>query len=187
MIKCQECGVENSTDSAYCRRCGSHLEIQGAPDETTERYALRPNAQPRGAPADLLPAHGTVLQIRSPSDREGELVGLLGQVITIGRTPESDLFLDDVTVSRNHARILVDPDGFTIEDQGSLNGTYVNRRRIERHQLFDGDELQIGKFKLVFLQQMSGRVGPMADVEGFGHHDRGRRQRGPEALTCNFR
>lgn len=154
MIKCQECGVENTTDSAYCRRCGNHLAAHGSPEETTERYAVEDEAHV--TPADLLPAQGTVLQIRSPSDREGELIGIVGEIITIGRTPESDLFLDDVTVSRRHARILVDPDGYLVEDQGSLNGTYVNRRRIERHQLFDGDELQVGKFKLVFLQQRSG-------------------------------
>ncbi len=152
MVKCQECGVENTADSAYCRRCGCHLETHRSPDETTERYSVRA-ARNVPTPADLLPAQGTVLQVRSPNDREGELIGVVGPVVTIGRTPESDLFLDDVTVSRRHARILVDASGYMIEDEGSLNGTYVNRRRIERHQLFDGDELQIGKFKLVFLQQ----------------------------------
>ena len=74
-------------------------------------------------------------------------------MLTIGRSPHSDLFLDDVTVSRHHARILHDEAGFLVEDLNSLNGTYVNRKRIERHQLFDGDELQIGKFKLAFLEQ----------------------------------
>lgn len=154
MIKCPECGIENTPDSSYCRRCGTHLEVSSPPEETTEKYAVGgegEEAQP--TPADLLPAEGTVLQIRSPLDREGELLGLMGEIVTIGRNPECDLFLDDVTVSRKHARIVIDPDGFMIEDEGSLNGTYVNRRRIERHQLFDGDELQIGKFKLAFLEQ----------------------------------
>lgn len=155
MIKCRECGVENTSDSAYCRRCGSHLEGQASPDQTTEPYPVAPADNNHASPADMLPAQGTVLQVRYPTDREGELIGLVGEIITIGRTPESDLFLDDVTVSRSHARILADQDGYTVEDQGSLNGTYVNRRRIERHQLFDGDEIQIGKFKLVFLQQKS--------------------------------
>ncbi len=74
-------------------------------------------------------------------------------MLTIGRSPHSDLFLDDVTVSRHHARVLRDEGGFWVEDLNSLNGTYVNRKRIERHRLFDGDELQIGKFKLAFLEQ----------------------------------
>ncbi len=81
------------------------------------------------------------------------MLALSGEAVTIGRSPECDLFLDDVTVSRRHARIIIDSEAYTIEDEGSLNGTYVNRRRIERHQLFDGDELQIGKFKMAFLEQ----------------------------------
>ena len=73
-------------------------------------------------------------------------------LLTIGRNPESHLFLDDVTVSRHHARIVRDATGFVAEDMNSLNGTYVNRRRVERHHLSDGDELQIGKFKLAYLE-----------------------------------
>ena len=70
---------------------------------------------------------------------------------TIGRHPDSDVFLDDVTVSRNHAVVTRENDAYVIADQGSLNGTYVNRRRIERQTLLDGDELQIGKYKLTFI------------------------------------
>jgi ribosomal protein L40E len=152
MIKCPECGIENTADSNYCRRCGAHLVV-AKEQEDTEGHLLRSKDEPDGSPADYLPAEGTVLQIRSPMDREGELLGLEGDLVTIGRHPRSDLFLDDVTVSRRHARIVISPDGYTIEDEKSLNGTYVNRRRIERHQLFDGDEVQIGKFKLAFLEQ----------------------------------
>jgi hypothetical protein len=153
MIKCPECGVDNTADSNYCRRCGSHLVISRERDETIEGDAVRAKVDPNGAPADYLPVEGTVLQIRSPVDREGELLGLEGEVVTIGRHPRSDLFFDDVTVSRRHARVLIASDGYTIEDEGSLNGTYVNRKRIESHQLFDGDEVQIGKFRLAFLEQ----------------------------------
>jgi hypothetical protein len=153
MIKCPECGIENTADSNYCRRCGAHLVVAKEQEDTTEGHLLRSKDEPDGSPADYLPAEGTVLQIRSPMDREGELLGLEGDLVTIGRHPRSDLFLDDVTVSRRHARIVISPDGYTIEDEKSLNGTYVNRRRIERHQLFDGDEVQIGKFKLAFLEQ----------------------------------
>ena len=94
----------------------------------------------------------TALMIRAGGGREGEVIVLDSDVLTIGRSPHSDVFLDDVTVSRHHARVIRDESGFLVEDLNSLNGTYVNRRRIERHRLFDGDELQIGKFKLAFLE-----------------------------------
>jgi pSer/pThr/pTyr-binding forkhead associated (FHA) protein len=73
------------------------------------------------------------------------------EVVTAGRHPESDIFLDDITVSRRHAEIRRGPDGFTVHDVGSLNGTYLNRERVEDGELVAGDELQIGKFKLVFF------------------------------------
>ena len=102
----------------------------------------------------------TICPLRAPSCRyvirsteKANFLGLQGECVTIGRHPQSDLFLDDVTVSRRHARIHIAPGDYTIEDEGSLNGTYVNRRRIEIHQLFDGDEVQIGKFRLAFLEQ----------------------------------
>jgi pSer/pThr/pTyr-binding forkhead associated (FHA) protein len=75
---------------------------------------------------------------------------------TIGRHPESDIFLDDVTVSRRHAEVHHDGAAFTVNDVGSLNGTYLNRERIEQGTLHSGDELQIGKFRLVFLHEMQG-------------------------------
>ena len=73
--------------------------------------------------------------------------------MTVGRRPDSDVFLDDVTVSRDHALVVKRGGDFYLDDLGSLNGTYVNRRRIESHKLADGDELQIGKYKLTFLQR----------------------------------
>jgi pSer/pThr/pTyr-binding forkhead associated (FHA) protein len=94
------------------------------------------------------------LLIRAGGGREGEEVALDAELLTVGRNPESDLFLDDVTVSRHHARIVRDATGFVAEDLNSLNGTYVNRRRVERHHLSDGDELQIGKFKLAYLEPL---------------------------------
>jgi pSer/pThr/pTyr-binding forkhead associated (FHA) protein len=72
---------------------------------------------------------------------------------TIGRSPDCDIFLDDVTVSRRHAVLRRRDGAFVIEDQGSLNGTFVNRHRIESAELTDGDELQIGKYRLTFLQK----------------------------------
>ena len=76
-----------------------------------------------------------------------------GERMTIGRSPDAEVFLDDVTVSRNHALLVRRRDGLYIDDLGSLNGTYVNRRRIESHKLQDGDELQVGKYKLTYLER----------------------------------
>ena len=72
-------------------------------------------------------------------------------VTRAGRHPESDIFLDDITVSRRHAEFSKSHGGYTVRDVGSLNGTYVNRERIEEAVLVSGDEVQIGKFKLVYL------------------------------------
>ena len=96
---------------------------------------------------------GAALVIRSGGGRSGESFTIEGDRISIGRSPDAEVFLDDVTVSRNHALIVRRQDGLYIDDLGSLNGTYVNRRRIESHLLADGDEIQIGKFKLSYLER----------------------------------
>jgi hypothetical protein len=152
MSTCRKCGVENTADSNFCRRCGARMVPAESP-ETTAGFAVGEKEETEGGPIDYSEITGTVIQIRSGGDREGEIIGVEGDVLTIGRSPQSDVFLDDVTVSRHHARIIMEAEGYLIEDLNSLNGTYVNRKRIERHQLFDGDELQVGKFKLSFLQQ----------------------------------
>ena len=91
--------------------------------------------------------------IRAGGGRAGESFTITDERTSIGRTPEAGVFLDDVTVSRNHALLVRRRDGLYIDDLGSLNGTYVNRHRIESHQLRDGDEIQIGKYKLSFLEK----------------------------------
>jgi pSer/pThr/pTyr-binding forkhead associated (FHA) protein len=151
MRNCPTCSFENSEDSNYCRRCGSRL-ITADPNETTIMYSPAEASGLESIEQGVLP--GTVLLIRSGGGREGETIDLDVDVLTIGRSPHSDLFLDDVTVSRHHARVLRDEGGFWVEDLNSLNGTYVNRKRIEQQRLFDGDELQIGKFKLAFVEQV---------------------------------
>jgi pSer/pThr/pTyr-binding forkhead associated (FHA) protein len=78
-------------------------------------------------------------------------LGLTKPVTTLGRHPESDVFLDDITVSRRHAELQRVPTGFVVRDVGSLNGTYLNRERVEESPISNGDELQVGKFKLVFF------------------------------------
>ena len=98
-------------------------------------------------------ARGAALVIRAGGGRAGETFALEGDRLTVGRRPDSDLFLDDVTVSRDHAVIVRRGSDYYLDDCGSLNGTYVNRRRIDSHRLIDGDELQIGKYKLAFLSR----------------------------------
>ena len=98
-------------------------------------------------------AEGATLVIRSGGGRAGEAFNVAGERMTIGRSPEAEIFLDDVTVSRNHALLVRRRDGLYIDDLGSLNGTYVNRRRIESHRLSDGDEIQVGKYKLSYLEK----------------------------------
>jgi hypothetical protein len=153
---CPTCSFENTDDSNFCRRCGSRLTLTDL-TETTITFAVGEREE---AEADLVgrdgPRDGTVLLIRSGGAREGETVAFDSDVLTIGRSPQSDLFLDDVTVSRHHARVIRDDNGYLVEDLNSLNGTYVNRKRIERDRLSDGDELQIGKFKLAFLEPIGG-------------------------------
>ena len=102
---------------------------------------------------DEVEQSGAALVIRSGGGRAGESFTVDDDKVSIGRTPEAGVFLDDVTVSRNHALLVRRPDGLYIDDLGSLNGTYVNRRRIESHRLEDGDEIQIGKYKLSYLER----------------------------------
>jgi ribosomal protein L40E len=149
-ITCPSCGTRNAIDSNFCKRCGSRV-LPIDPSEVTLVYSLGEHDTAAGADSAAVIISGTMLLIRAGGGREGEHIGLSGDVLTIGRSPHSDLFLDDVTVSRHHARIVRDENDFLVEDLNSLNGTYVNRKRIERHRLSDGDELQIGKFKLAFI------------------------------------
>jgi len=92
-------------------------------------------------------------------------------VTTSGRHPDSDIFLDDVTVSRRHAEFYRQGARFTVRDVGSLNGTYVNRERIEEAELIGGDEVQIGKFRLLFLTSQDLGPAPSADRRGRGAQD----------------
>jgi len=101
------------------------------------------------SPDDL--AGGAALLVVRKGPNEGSKYMLDAEVTRAGRHPDSDIFLDDITVSRRHAEIVRRADGFHVVDVGSLNGTYVNRDRVEDSKLTNGDELQIGKFKLVFF------------------------------------
>jgi pSer/pThr/pTyr-binding forkhead associated (FHA) protein len=102
------------------------------------------------AAGEALPS-GTALLLVKRGPNAGSRFLLDSELTTVGRHPDSDIFLDDVTVSRRHAEFYRHPAGFTVRDVGSLNGTYVNRERIEEAELYDGDEVQVGKFRLTFL------------------------------------
>jgi hypothetical protein len=151
-VYCTECGFQNSEAANYCAKCGALLEKDEAGSETT--LALRPEDLDDTGALALEGLEGPALVVRSGGGRAGEHFLPRGERTTIGRSPDCDVFLDDVTVSRNHAVLIDDGGGrFVIEDQGSLNGTYVNRRRVESAELEDGDELQIGKYRLTFLSK----------------------------------
>jgi len=152
-IYCPECGFQNLETANYCSKCGTLLVRDEPGSETTMSYTPEEGDEDVAPTLEELGAEGPALVVRSGGGRAGEHFTPQGDRTTIGRSPECDIFLDDVTVSRKHA-VLVQKDGaFYIEDQGSLNGTYVNRRRTESGRLENGDELQIGKYKLSFLEK----------------------------------
>ena len=150
-VYCSECGYLNSEAANYCAKCGTLIEHEEAGGETTITYT--PNELAEAAVPGLDDVEGPALVVRSGGGRAGEHFIPQGERTTIGRSPDCDVFLDDVTVSRQHAVLLRRGDRFVIEDQGSLNGTFLNRSRIESAELEDGDELQIGKYRLIFLQK----------------------------------
>jgi hypothetical protein len=144
---CPECGFQNPEASNYCARCGAYLrrDEQGettlslAPDEIAEDGAV------------LVEPRGPALVVRAGGGRAGETFETAGLRTLIGRSPDCHVFLDDVTVSRRHAEIVHEDDAYVIRDLGSLNGTFVNRHRIESAVLEADDEVQIGKYRMTFL------------------------------------
>jgi len=151
-VHCPECGFINQEGANFCQKCGAHLENQG--DQTTITYKVDETGELRPVDLDeVVSTEGAALVIRSGGGRAGESFPVESERMTIGRSPDANVFLDDVTVSRNHALLVKRRDGLYIDDLGSLNGTYVNRRRIESHKLSSGDELQIGKYKLAYLER----------------------------------
>ena len=151
-VYCQECGFQNPEAANYCSRCGAVLVKEPPAAEATQTFT--PDDAEPGATETLddLGVKGAALVVRSGGGRVGETFHPDSDETTIGRSPDCGIFLDDVTVSRRHAVLRRAERTFTIEDQGSLNGTFVNRKRVESAQLEDGDELQIGKYRLTFLQ-----------------------------------
>jgi pSer/pThr/pTyr-binding forkhead associated (FHA) protein len=175
MPVCTRCGHRNAETSRFCSNCGAPLR-GGAPaerasettstisisgleaydSETTGQTAL-PSLTPEAqAAVDALPLGSALLVVRR-GPNSGSRFLLDGDLTTAGRHPQSDIFLDDVTVSRRHVEFRRAADGsFTVADVGSLNGTYVNREPIDAVRLTNGDEVQIGKYRLVFYGSQRG-------------------------------
>ncbi len=155
-VHCTECGFVNSEGANYCQRCGALLpraegasgEVGGEPVTATYRI----DEAGELVPVEIEPgsARGPALVIRAGGGRVGESFAVAGERMSIGRRPDADVFLDDITVSRDHALLINRSDHWHLDDCGSLNGTYVNRQRIDSQRLEEGDEVQIGKYKLTF-------------------------------------
>ena len=169
---CTQCGHDNSEGSRFCSNCGaplrtgaersaestSTLSISGI--EAQEEVGREDLTAADQAAVDALPA-GSALLVVKRGPNAGSRFLLDSDLTTAGRHPQSDIFLDDVTVSRRHAEFRRDGDGFSVRDVGSLNGTYVNRERIDETALSNGDEVQIGKYRLVFFASPTHRGGEL--------------------------
>jgi pSer/pThr/pTyr-binding forkhead associated (FHA) protein len=160
-VYCTGCGEANPDGARFCSHCGTPLLRRPGERtaETTSTISLAGTDldvdsgdyldEDAAAVAALPPGTGLLAVRRGPN--AGARFLLDSDLTLVGRHPDSDIFLDDVTVSRRHAEFYRQGDRFTVRDVGSLNGTYVNRERIEEATLNEGDEVQVGKFRLVFL------------------------------------
>ena len=165
---CTQCGHQNPEGSRFCASCGAALSRTGGGSgeravETTSTISLSAlegalEQETTPSPAEVAPdtgaldalPPGSALLVVKRGPNAGSRFLLDAETTTAGRHPESDIFLDDVTVSRRHAEFVREGGGFVVRDVGSLNGTYVNRNRIDAAVLRAGDEVQIGKYRLTF-------------------------------------
>ena len=151
-LYCNRCGHLNPIDATFCSSCGARLDRSAA--DATETLAEEDTALVE----DMASTMGvtTPVLVVERGHRAGATYLVDSDVVRIGRHPDSDIFLDDVTVSRRHVEVTREGDQWTLRDAGSLNGTYVTRERVEKATLRSGDHLQIGKFRLVFLDRPEG-------------------------------
>jgi hypothetical protein len=149
---CSQCGHQVPDDANFCPSCGTPVTRQSAGQEDTTASidvgALDPHHDVEDLP-ELEPGTGMLVVVRGPN--AGSRFLLDRAATTIGRHPDSDIFLDDVTVSRRHAEVALVDEGVMVKDLGSLNGSYVNGQRVDERVLASGDEVQIGRFKLLFV------------------------------------
>ena len=153
-VFCTSCGHKNALTAKFCSSCGAALETDSG-EETTITFAPVDATgevldEEMALALDGLPGSTAMVVVKRGPNAGSKFV-LDGEVTRAGRHPDSDIFLDDITVSRRHAEIVRTGDGYLVRDAGSLNGTYLNRERIDDAPLSNGDELQIGKFRLVFF------------------------------------
>ena len=158
-VFCNQCGHRNPPESNFCSSCGSALD--SLDDRTINLTRVDPLQDAQGPEDDLvvpvgdLPQEVGVLIVRAGA-QAGDRFTLDADVTRLGRHPDSEISLDDITVSRRHVEIKRTAEGYVASDAGSLNGTYVNRERIDTVVLHHGDELQSGKFRLVFFERSDG-------------------------------
>lgn len=152
---CDECGHRSPAGSNFCSSCGAVLVNE---EVTTDHPVVEVDSGDGLAEIDRSafgPHEGLFVVLQGA--KAGARYALDADLVTVGRHPKSDIFLDDITVSRRHAEVRRDGARYWVRDVGSLNGTYVNRERTDDSELNDGDEIQIGKFKLVFVHGTGGR------------------------------
>jgi len=154
-VYCSQCGEQIPEDAKFCPSCGARIVREPADEPGHEHTtaaievgAFDPSHDP-GALPELEPGTGMLVVVRGPN--AGARFVLDHDPVTVGRHPDSDIFLDDVTVSRRHAELVRDEDATSVRDLGSLNGSYVNGERVDQRALATGDEVQIGRFKLLFV------------------------------------
>ena len=152
-VFCNQCGHRNPLGANFCSSCGAPLEHDPG-ERTTITFQIDAPSDPGDEEVtfdldDIPPGAGMLVVTRGPN--AGSRLALTKAVTTVGRHPDSDIFLDDITVSRRHAELHHSVNGFVVRDVGSLNGTYLNRERVEESPVTNGDELQVGKFKLAFF------------------------------------
>lgn len=156
---CNQCGHRNPPDSNFCSNCGTPLDVLD--DRMITLTNFDPLQDAPGLVDDVVVpvgeiAHGVPVLIVRAGAQAGARFALAGDRTRLGRHPDSEISLDDITVSRRHAEILRGSDGYRLRDVGSLNGTYLNQERVEDAVLHHGDELQVGKFRLVFFEREDG-------------------------------
>lgn len=154
-VFCNRCGHRNPPTSGFCSACGSVLDV--VDDRTITLTKVDPMQDAPGPTDDVIVdldeiKSGTAILVVRSGEDEGQHFVLSEAVTTIGRHVDSSIVLDDITVSRRHSEIHHSDGRFLVKDAGSLNGTYVNQKRVDVEQLNQGDELQVGKFHLVFLE-----------------------------------